>query len=82
MDALHGVVYHVPPHADVLDRTTVLWLAAFYVVFLIRAFVYHLRLATPIVGERFCLAVANAAGMFGLTYTILHAEHRHAAWSH
>jgi hypothetical protein len=54
-----------------------LWLAAFYLVFLIQPFVYHLRLGTPIVGERFCLAVANAAGMFGLTYTILHAEHRH-----
>ena len=46
-------------------------------MFLVQPFVYHLRLATSIVGERFFLAVSNAAGMFGLTYTILHAEHKH-----
>ncbi|MHC4121300.1 MAG: DUF2339 domain-containing protein [Planctomycetota bacterium] len=56
---------------------TMLWLAAFYVVFLIQPFVYHLRLATPITGERFFLAVSNAAGMFGLTYSVLHATHKH-----
>ncbi len=56
---------------------TVCWLATFYAVFLIQPFVYHLRLGTPIVGERFFLAVSNAAGMFGLTYTILHSAHKH-----
>jgi uncharacterized membrane protein len=56
---------------------TVLWLAAFYVVFLIQPFAYHLRLGTPIVGERFFLAVSNAAGMFGWAYAILHAAHKH-----
>ena len=66
----HAPTYSITP--------TVLWLATFYVVFLIQPFVYHLRLATPIVGERFFLAVSNAAGMFGLTYMILHAEHKHA----
>jgi hypothetical protein len=65
---------HAPTYATV---PTVLWLAVFYVVFLIQPFIYHLRLATPIVGERFFLAVSNAAGMFSLTYTILHAEHKH-----
>ncbi|MHC4327086.1 MAG: DUF2339 domain-containing protein [Planctomycetota bacterium] len=66
----HAPTYSIAP--------TVLWLATFYVVFLIQPFVYHLRLATPIVGERFFLAVSNAAGMFGLTYTILHSAHKHA----
>lgn len=56
---------------------TLLWLAAFYVVFLLQPFIYHLRLATPIVGERFFLAVANAVGMFAWAYTILHEEHKH-----
>jgi len=65
---------HAPTYSIV---PTVLWLATFYVVFLIQPFVYHLRLATPIVGERFFLAVSNAAGMFGMTYTILHSAHKH-----
>ncbi len=65
----HAPTYSIAP--------TVLWLATFYVVFLIQPFVYHLRLATPIAGERFFLAVSNAAGMFGLTYAILHTEYRH-----
>ncbi|MHC4169078.1 MAG: DUF2339 domain-containing protein [Planctomycetota bacterium] len=56
---------------------TMLWLSAFYLVFLIQPFAYHLRLATPMVGERFFLAVSNAAGMFGLTYSVLHAGHKH-----
>jgi uncharacterized membrane protein len=54
-----------------------LWLAAFYVVFLVQPFVYHLRLATPIVGERFFLAVSNAMGMFAGAYTILHPSYKH-----
>ncbi len=65
----HAPTYSITP--------TVLWLTSFYVVFLLQPFVYHLRLATPIVGERFFLAVSNAAGMFSLTYTILHGEHKH-----
>lgn len=56
---------------------TLLWLGAFYVVFLVQPFVYHLRLATPIVGERFFLAVTNAMGMFGGAYTVLHPAHKH-----
>lgn len=65
---------HAPTYST---APTMLWLAAFYVVFLVQPFVYHLRLATPIVGERFFLAVTNAAGMFGLTYSVLHATHKH-----
>ena len=56
---------------------TLLWLAAFYVVFLVQPFVYHLRLATPIVGERFFLAVSNAMGMFAGAYTVLLPTHKH-----
>jgi hypothetical protein len=55
-----------------------LWLGVFYVVFLIQPFVYHLRLATPIVRERFALAVSNAAGMFLWAYKILYQQHKHA----
>ena len=65
---------HAPTYST---AATMLWLATFYMVFLIQPFVYHLRLATPIVGERFFLAVSNAAGMFGLTYSVLHAAHKH-----
>jgi uncharacterized membrane protein len=69
------IKFHDAPTFSIVP--TVLWLAAFYVVFLIQPFVYHLRLATPIVGERFFLAISNAAGMFGWAYTILHATHKH-----
>lgn len=56
---------------------TMLWMSAFYVVFLVQPFVYHLRLATPIVGERFFLAVTNAMGMFAGAHTVLHPDHKH-----
>ncbi len=56
---------------------SMLWLTAFYVVFLIQPFVYHLRLATPIVGERFLLAISNAAGMFGWAHALLYPEHKY-----
>ncbi|UCG55862.1 MAG: DUF2339 domain-containing protein [Phycisphaerales bacterium] len=69
------VEFHDAPTFSVVP--TVLWLAALYVVFLIQPFVYHLRLATPIVGERFFMAVSNAAGMFGWAYAILHTAHKH-----
>ncbi len=76
---LFGGWYFKFRHAPTYSTTpTMLWLAVFYLLFLIQPFVYHLRLATPIVGERFFLAVSNAAGMFGLTYSILHADHKHA----
>ncbi|MCF7975719.1 MAG: DUF2339 domain-containing protein [Phycisphaerae bacterium] len=55
---------------------TVLWLVAFYAVFLVVPFLYHLRRATPVTGERFFLAVTNALGLFSGLYAVLHAEHR------
>lgn len=56
---------------------TTLWLGAFYVVFVIQPFVYHLRLGTPIVGERFALAVSNAGGMFIWLHTLLYPDYKH-----
>ncbi|MFC1760640.1 DUF2339 domain-containing protein [Planctomycetota bacterium] len=56
---------------------TVLWLAAFFLVFLLIPFVYHLRTATCITGERFFLAVTNAVGMFGWTYVLLRPHYHH-----
>jgi hypothetical protein len=70
------VEFHNSPTFSIVP--TVLWLAAIYVIFLLQPFAYHLRLATPIVGERFFLAVSNAAGMFGWAYAILHPAHKHA----
>ena len=55
---------------------TVLWLVTFFAVFLVVPFLYHLRRATPVTGERFFLAVTNAMGLFGGLYTVLHADHR------
>jgi uncharacterized membrane protein len=69
------IEFHDAPTYSIVP--TILWLTALYVVFLIQPFGYHLRLATPIVGERFFLAVSNAAGMFGWAYVILHAAHKH-----
>jgi hypothetical protein len=58
-------------------RPTILWPAAFYVVFLIQPFVY-LRLTTDF--GRTVLPGVNAAGMFRLTYTILMtAQHASAS---
>ncbi len=56
---------------------TVLWLSTFYLVFLLIPFVYHLRTATCITGERFFLAVSNAVGMFGWTTVLLWPHHQH-----
>lgn len=56
---------------------TVLWLSTFYLVFLLIPFVYHLRTATCITGERFFLAVSNAVGMFGWTTILLWPHHQH-----
>jgi uncharacterized membrane protein len=54
------------------------WLSAFYVVFLLLPFAYHLRQRQPIELERFLLALANALLAFGCAYAILAAEHERA----
>ncbi len=68
--------YHGAPTFSLLP--TMGWLTAFYLIFLIEPFAYHLRLGTPIAGERFGLAVTNAMGMFGWAYVILHEQHPQA----
>jgi uncharacterized membrane protein len=55
----------------------VLWLGAFYVVFLMLPFVHHLRHRELIAAERVGMAVGNAALAFAGTYGILGMEHRH-----
>jgi len=69
--------FHKYDHAARLDWVpTVLWLVAFFAVFLVVPFLYHLRHATPVTGERFFLAVTNAMGLFVGLYTVLHGDHR------
>ncbi|MHC5033892.1 MAG: DUF2339 domain-containing protein [Planctomycetota bacterium] len=55
-----------------------LWLGAFYLVFLLLPFVHHFRRRTEISVERFGMAMANALLAFGCAYRMLHAGHRHA----
>jgi uncharacterized membrane protein len=75
--ALFAAWYAAYGHAYQAVLGTVLWLSAFYLVFLLVPFVYHLRTATCITGERFFLAVSNAVGLFGWTYTLLRPHHPH-----
>ena len=56
---------------------TLLWLAGFYVIFLLLPFLHHLRHGTLIALERFVMALANAALAFTCAYAILRVEHRH-----
>jgi len=57
---------------------TLLWLGAFYAVFLLLPFVHHLYRRTSITLERFLMAVANGLLAFSCAHAILHAEHEHA----
>jgi uncharacterized membrane protein len=52
------------------------WLGAFYTVFLVLPFVYHLRTKEQIVIERFLVALANAAFAITWGYRILYADNR------
>ena len=52
------------------------WLAAFYLVFLILPFAWHLRRASPVTVERFLMALLNAAVAFGYAWKILNADHQ------
>jgi hypothetical protein len=54
---------------------TMLWLGAFYIVFLVLPFVYHLAGLKAITGERFVITILNAAVFFAYSYRILHADH-------
>jgi len=54
-----------------------LWLGAFYLVFLLLPFVHHLRHGQTILLERMVMGLANATLAFTCAYVILRAEHRH-----
>ena len=65
-------------YEDTAMVPTLLWLGAFYAVFLVLPFLYHFRQGTPITVERFLMAVAAAGLTFLTAYAVLHAQHRHA----
>lgn len=75
--AAYFTLWHWKFYRPEAAAPAMLWLSAFYVVFLLQPFVYHLRKGTAIVGERFILAVSNAVGMFLMAYRILHYEHKY-----
>ncbi|MHC4777551.1 MAG: DUF2339 domain-containing protein [Planctomycetota bacterium] len=49
-----------------------IWVALFTSIFLTLPNVFHLRNRTPLLGERFVMAVVNAGLSMGLAYTILY----------
>ena len=55
---------------------TMVWLSAFYVVFLVLPFVYHVRSRTKVTLERFVMTIVNAAFYFGYCFYILSPEHK------
>lgn len=64
-------------YSDPAMVPTLLWLAAFYLVFLLLPFAHHFRHRTEVPLERFVMALANAALAFGCADMILRAEHPH-----
>jgi len=54
------------------------WLSAFYLVFLLLPFAHHLRRATPIAGERFVMALANATFVLWFAYHMLWQTRQHS----
>lgn len=65
-------------YTDAALVPALLWLGAFYLVFLVLPFVYHLRRMETAPVERFVMALANATFTFGYAYHMLHDEYRHA----
>jgi len=56
---------------------TLLWLGAFYVVFLALPFAYHLRHQTRVPIEKFIAALVNAVVAFGYAYHLLREDYTH-----
>lgn len=54
------------------------WLGAFYAVFLALPFVYHLVRRISFTIERFVMALANAAFVFGFAWHMLHGQYSFA----
>jgi uncharacterized membrane protein len=70
-----------PPHAlgqpvwNPAMVPTLFWLTAFFLIFLLLPFAYHLRYAVPATEERFVMALANAAFYFFYAYRMLRPEY-------
>ncbi len=56
---------------------TLLWLGAFFLIFLVVPFVYQLRRGTPSSLESFTMALANAVVSFSFAYWILRYDHQY-----
>ncbi|MCK5945439.1 MAG: DUF2339 domain-containing protein [Planctomycetes bacterium] len=69
---LFGGWYAKWHHAHPQPDATLLWLAAFHLVFVLVPFAHHLRHRTPVTVERFALALANVAWTFGYAAWMLH----------
>ena len=55
---------------------TLMWVSAFFLIFLILPFVYQLRLGTASSVESFVMALSNAVISFAFAYWILHEDYQ------
>ncbi len=63
-------------YRDSAMAPTLIWVALFFLIFLIIPFVYQLRMAIASSVESFIMALANAAVAFGFAYWILRDDHQ------
>jgi uncharacterized membrane protein len=68
--------WYVHFHRDFALIPTLMWIAVFFLIFLIVPFVHPLRTRIDATLESFTLAMANAVMTFGYAYAILRVEHR------
>jgi hypothetical protein len=69
--------WYLQYYTPLAAKPATLWVCAFYLVFLLSPYAYHIRKLTPITGERFFSAVSNAVITFGYAFAILHGAHKH-----
>ncbi len=67
--------FYAPAYAADHFAGTVVWLYAFYAVFLVLPFVQHLVTRTEVTIERFIMALVNATFVFGYAWRILNTDH-------
>ena len=72
--ALFGGWYAQFYNPEMLAATTA-WLFAFFGLFLILPFGYHLRTGRQVTVERFVMGLANAAVLFGFAYRMLRPDY-------
>jgi uncharacterized membrane protein len=70
--------WHVKFYTSDALVPALIWLGAFYLVFLIVPFAHALRRAKPLTVERFLQVPVNALFTFGFAYHMMQADHRHA----